>query len=87
MEPNIWRDAVATGIANSAAVERGRSPCPRLESPSLTRRAQVFATNPHTYISITAHSGTIQSFLTAVNHQPVSIQPGGLIPVVVKAVK
>ncbi|KAL8286550.1 hypothetical protein RQP46_004567 [Phenoliferia psychrophenolica] len=47
----------------------------------------IFATNPHTYISITAHSGTITSFLRAVNHRPVSVQPGGFVPVVVKAVR
>lgn len=49
--------------------------------------AQIFSTDPSTYISITAHGGTIQSFFRVVGHQPISVGPGGFVPVVVKATK
>ncbi|GAA5899462.1 uncharacterized protein JCM6883_005228 [Sporobolomyces salmoneus] len=47
---------------------------------------RIFATDPSQYISITAHGGVISSFLRVVNHPKVSVPPGGMIPVVVKAV-
>ncbi|GAA5923036.1 putative phosphomutase [Sporobolomyces koalae] len=47
---------------------------------------RIFATDPVQYISITAHGGVIASFLRVVNHRHVSVPPGGMIPVVVKAV-
>ncbi|GAA5877258.1 hypothetical protein JCM16303_006217 [Sporobolomyces ruberrimus] len=47
----------------------------------------IFATDPSQYISITAHGGVISSFLRVVNHPKVSVPPGGMIPVVVKAVE
>ncbi|GAA5826790.1 hypothetical protein JCM5353_003237 [Sporobolomyces roseus] len=47
---------------------------------------RIFATDPSQYISITAHGGVISSFLRVVDHPKVSVPPGGMIPVVVKAV-
>ncbi|GAA5850732.1 hypothetical protein JCM3766R1_000188 [Sporobolomyces carnicolor] len=47
---------------------------------------RIFATDPSQYISITAHGGVIASFLRVVDHPKVSVSPGGMIPVVVKAV-
>lgn len=52
----------------------------------MTFTAQIFATNPNTYISITAHSGTITGFFTAVNHLPFGVQPGGFVLALIKAV-
>lgn len=48
--------------------------------------AQIFATDPSTFISITAHSGIINAFFTAIEHHKFSVQTGGLVPVVIKAV-
>lgn len=39
------------------------------------------------YVSITAHSGTINSILKVTNHRPFNVQPGGMIPVIVKATR
>lgn len=47
---------------------------------------RVFATDPSQYISITAHGGVIQSLLRVVDHPKVSVPPGGMIPIIVKAV-
>ncbi|GAA5832137.1 hypothetical protein JCM11251_004253 [Rhodosporidiobolus azoricus] len=46
---------------------------------------ETFTFDPSTYIAITAHGGTIQSFLRAVGHRKISIPPGGMVPVVVRA--
>lgn len=46
---------------------------------------ELFATNPNTYISITAHSGTITGILASIGHRPYSVQTGGLVPVLVRA--
>ncbi|GAA5887614.1 hypothetical protein JCM6882_001471 [Rhodosporidiobolus microsporus] len=46
---------------------------------------EIFASDPSTYVAITAHGGTIQSFLRAVGHQKISVPPGGMVPVVVRA--
>ncbi|CED82588.1 Predicted phosphoglycerate mutase [Phaffia rhodozyma] len=46
----------------------------------------IFATDDSTYISITAHSGVITAFFTAINHQAFHVQTGGVVPVVIKAV-
>lgn len=43
--------------------------------------------NPELYISVTSHSGTINSFLSSINHRPFRITPGGMIPVIVKATR
>lgn len=48
---------------------------------------QIFATDPSTYISITAHGGTIASLFRVVNHQLHDVPPGGFVPIVIKAVK
>ncbi|GAA6010130.1 hypothetical protein JCM11491_005353 [Sporobolomyces phaffii] len=47
---------------------------------------RIFATDDSQYISLTAHGGVIAAFLRAVNHRKVAVAPGGVIPVVVKAV-
>ncbi|GAA5957460.1 hypothetical protein JCM3765_001150 [Sporobolomyces pararoseus] len=47
---------------------------------------RIFAVDPSQYISITAHGGVISSFLRVVNHPKASVPPGGMIPVVIKAV-
>ncbi|ORY29348.1 histidine phosphatase superfamily [Naematelia encephala] len=44
---------------------------------------EIFATDPSTFISITAHSGVINSFFVAVGHQRFGVQTGGFVPVVV----
>lgn len=51
--------------------------------------AQVFATEPATYISITAHGGAIKAFLRACGHPnpDLHVGTGSMVPVVVKAVK
>lgn len=40
-----------------------------------------------TYISITAHSGTVNAILANIGHRPFNLQTGGMIPVVVKGSK
>lgn len=42
---------------------------------------------PEVYISVTSHSGTINSFLDCIGHRGFSVQTGGMIPVVVKATR
>ena len=44
---------------------------------------ELFAEDPSTFISITAHSGVISSFFRAIGHQVFSVQTAGLVPVVV----
>ena len=44
---------------------------------------ELFAEDPATFISITAHSGVISSFFRAVGHQVFSVQTAGLVPVIV----
>ncbi|VVT55509.1 uncharacterized protein SAPINGB_P004632 [Magnusiomyces paraingens] len=39
------------------------------------------------YVSITAHSGTINSLLKVTGHRPFNVPPGGMIPVVIKATR
>ncbi|BGP36724.1 putative phosphoglycerate mutase pmu1 [Rhodotorula kratochvilovae] len=48
----------------------------------------IFATDPSTYISITAHGGAISAFLRACGHPnpKLSVGTGSMVPVVVKAV-
>ena len=46
---------------------------------------QVFATDDHTWISITSHSGEIASTLSVLGHIPFSLNTGAVIPVLVKA--
>ncbi len=46
---------------------------------------EIFATDPSTFISITAHSGTITGFFTAVGHQLFGVQTGGFVPVIVSS--
>jgi hypothetical protein len=45
------------------------------------------ATHPDTYISVTTHSGTNDSFLSVIGHQVFKTATGGMIPVVVKAIR
>ncbi|KAL7410167.1 histidine phosphatase superfamily [Mrakia frigida] len=47
---------------------------------------ELFSSDDSTYVSITAHSGVINSFFTAVGHKRFSVQTGGVVPVVIKAV-
>jgi broad specificity phosphatase PhoE len=47
----------------------------------------VFKHDEATWISMTAHSGTIMSILNAVGHRQFPLQTGGVIPVLVKTVK
>lgn len=47
---------------------------------------ELFATDPRTFISITAHSGVINAFFLATGHRKFSVQTGGMVPVVLKAV-
>lgn len=61
------------------------------QSPQQALRTQqllnaIWADDPSTFISITAHSGTITGFFTAVGHQQFGVQTGGFVPVLVKAV-
>lgn len=61
------------------------------QSPQQARRTRqqlnaIFSEDPSTFISITAHSGTITGFFTAVGHQQFGVQTGGFVPVIVKAV-
>lgn len=39
------------------------------------------------FVSVTAHSGVINSFLEVIGHRPFRIQTGGMIPVLVKAIR
>lgn len=41
--------------------------------------------NVDNYVSITAHSGTIKSFLRVVGHRDFDLLPGGMIPVIIRA--
>lgn len=41
----------------------------------------------HTYVSVTSHSGTTNSFLNVIGHRPFQLPTGGMIPVVVKATR
>lgn len=41
----------------------------------------------HTYVSVSAHSGVINSFLDIIGHRPFQVSTGGMIPVVVKATR
>lgn len=41
----------------------------------------------HTYVSITSHTCALRSLLATLNHYPVSLNTGEMIPVVVKATK
>lgn len=61
------------------------------QSPQQARRTRqqlnaIFAEDPSTFISITAHSGTISGFFTAVGHRAFGVQTGGFVPVLLKAV-
>ncbi|KAL1405992.1 putative phosphoglycerate mutase pmu1 [Vanrija albida] len=47
---------------------------------------EIFATDPSTFISITAHSGVINAFFKATGHNAFSVQTGGFVPVLLKAV-
>lgn len=47
---------------------------------------QIFATDPSTFISITAHSGVINAFFLATGHNKFSVQTGGFVPVLVSGV-
>ncbi|CAD6573642.1 MAG: hypothetical protein CYPHOPRED_005185 [Cyphobasidiales sp. Tagirdzhanova-0007] len=47
---------------------------------------ELFATDSSTYLSITAHSGTINAFFRVVGHRMFGVQTGGFVPVLVKAV-
>lgn len=40
-----------------------------------------------TYVSITAHSGTLSAILENIGHRKFKVQTGGMIPAVVKAVE
>lgn len=44
----------------------------------------IWETVPATYISITAHGGTVAAILANVGHRKFNLQTGGMIPVVVK---
>lgn len=46
---------------------------------------EIFATDPQTFISITAHSGVINAFFLAVGHHLFQVETGGFVPVVVSA--
>ncbi|KAK4055276.1 putative phosphoglycerate mutase pmu1 [Microbotryomycetes sp. JL201] len=47
---------------------------------------EIFATDSSTYVSITAHGGTIKSLLRVIGHGDVAVPPGGWLPLVIKAV-
>ncbi|KAI5478262.1 phosphoglycerate mutase family protein [Pseudohyphozyma bogoriensis] len=47
---------------------------------------QLFATDNRQVISITSHSGVINAIFKVINHNAFSVQTGGVVPVVVKAV-
>lgn len=44
---------------------------------------EIFATDPSTFVSITAHSGVINAFFLAIGHRKFQVQTGGFVPVVV----
>lgn len=44
-------------------------------------------TKRQTYVSVTAHSGVINSFLEVTGHRPFNVSTGGMIPVIVKATR
>jgi len=46
----------------------------------------IFTGDEETYISITAHGGIINGFLTNLGREPYALPTGGVLPVVVKAV-
>lgn len=39
------------------------------------------------FVSVTAHSGTINSILRVIHHRPFNVPPGGMIPVIIKATR
>ena len=45
----------------------------------------IFQHDPHTFISITAHSGAIRAMLAVLGHRDFALATGGVIPVLVKA--
>jgi len=45
----------------------------------------VFASDPKTWVSVTAHSGAITRLLAALNHRAFRLATGQIIPVLVKA--
>jgi hypothetical protein len=45
---------------------------------------QIWESEAATYISITAHSGTVAAILAGIGHREFRLQTGGMIPVVVK---
>lgn len=45
---------------------------------------QIMLNDRNTYISMTSHSGVINSTLVALGHRPYNLQTAGMIPVVVK---
>ncbi|RPB27838.1 phosphoglycerate mutase family protein [Terfezia boudieri ATCC MYA-4762] len=45
---------------------------------------EIFTSDDSTYLTISAHSGTIRSILEVIGHRKFSIQTGGMIPVVIK---
>jgi hypothetical protein len=47
---------------------------------------QIFATDTNDFISLTAHSGTIAAFFQVIDHLPFPVQPGGIVPVLVRAI-
>ena len=48
---------------------------------------RIWSRTNSTYISITAHSGTITAILKNIGHRGFKVQTGGMIPVLVKAVE
>ncbi|KAJ5235238.1 uncharacterized protein N7469_004406 [Penicillium citrinum] len=45
----------------------------------------IFSSDDHVFLSLTAHSGAITSILEVVGHRKFPLQTGGVIPVIVKA--
>lgn len=45
----------------------------------------IFSSDEHVFLSLTAHSGAITSILDMVGHRIFPLQTGGVIPVIVKA--
>lgn len=50
-------------------------------------KTQIFTNDPNTYISITCHSGVIESFLFLFQKKEWKVPPGGLIPFVVEGTR
>ncbi|CEQ38919.1 SPOSA6832_00375 [Sporobolomyces salmonicolor] len=48
---------------------------------------RIFALDSSQYMSITAHGGFINAFFRVVGHPKVKVSPGGIVPIVVKAVE